>query len=387
MLKKLRSPLYLALLIPALLALTDLLAPIDHIFWNTRSKFGSHAASGATVIVSFDDGVHASEKSVPSTSQVADVLDRLASQMPRRIYLDSQLKFGVDRAGDEALARALKRLQPDATLVLRSREIGGLKHKFGPADFDIPPKGTIDEVPIVLSAWDGNFMEFGVSSPYKITIGGKVYPTFAAVLAERFDGLQPSFAPEYLLDLDSVPQLSATKFLRGDFPNGLLTGRTVIVNSSGTAPAIGLYGRGRVHPLALDLAGADALRKPLALALGSYPLLMLFWLMVRTTSRLSRRSYKFVAYAGALAAIFVLPVLLQIVGITIDIGASLLCAIVYGSGRLWQLRVRRVQHTSASGLPNLIALSATSFEVGRDVVVAVIARYEEILATDRKSVV
>ncbi|KPF93686.1 diguanylate phosphodiesterase [Novosphingobium sp. AAP83] len=59
----------------------------------------------------------------------------------------------------------------------------------------------------------------------------------------------------------------------------------------------------------------------------------------------------------------------------------MVCAALYGGIRLWQLRMRRVQHTSASGLPNLLALSAQPLDVGRDVVVAVIARYEEILAT------
>ncbi|RQW45513.1 EAL domain-containing protein [Novosphingobium sp. LASN5T] len=54
---------------------------------------------------------------------------------------------------------------------------------------------------------------------------------------------------------------------------------------------------------------------------------------------------------------------------------------IYGSIRLWQKWRRRVQHTSASGLPNLLSLTSKQIEVGRDVVVAVIARYEEILAT------
>ncbi|WP_082701674.1 EAL domain-containing protein [Novosphingobium sp. FSW06-99] len=54
---------------------------------------------------------------------------------------------------------------------------------------------------------------------------------------------------------------------------------------------------------------------------------------------------------------------------------------VFAAIRLWQKRIRRVQHTSSSGLPNMLALSNSVLPVGCDVVVATIARYEEILAT------
>lgn len=382
MLKKLRSPLYLALLIPALLALTsDLLSPIDHGFWNVRFKLGKHPAEQSIVIVSFDGGVRPSEKSIIGTAKLAAVLNKVASQMPQRVFVDSPIKLGEDPAGDVALSKAFRRLEPDAAVIVRSRAIGGLGHQFVPEDFDIPGRDQVGNVPVVLSAWDGNFIEFGVSSPYSIKINSRSYPTFATVLAGRADGPQLSFVPEYLLDLDTVPQIHADKILRSDFTPGVLTGRTVIVNSAGIAPPIGYFGRGRAHPLALDLAGAEALRKPFALWLGSLPLLAVTWAMIFAGARSRRRRQKVLLHSGAVLSLVVVPVLWQYLGITLDVGAAALCAAIYGGTRLWQRRVRRVQHTSASGLPNLLALSAAQLEVGRDVVVAVIARYEEILAT------
>jgi hypothetical protein len=53
----------------------------------------------------------------------------------------------------------------------------------------------------------------------------------------------------------------------------------------------------------------------------------------------------------------------------------------YGSIRLWRRRTRRIQQTSLSGLPNFVAFSSGKMSGGYDVIVAVVARYEEILAT------
>lgn len=382
MLKKLRSPLYLALLIPALLIYaSDLLSPIDHGFWNVRYKLGGHAATQSTIVLSFDNGVHASEKSVIDSARLATVLENVAAQMPQRVFLDSPIKFGEDPAGDRALLDAIQKLQPDITVVVRSKRIGGIDGAFKPQDFEIPDPGKIGGVPIVLSAWRGNFIEFGIASDYAIKLGNTSYPTFPAVLAGVKSGAQSTLVPEFLLDVDTLPHLNASKFLTGDYPPGLLTGRTVIVNSTGLVPPIGYFGHGRLHPLALDLAGADALKKPFALSFNGLPLLFVVWTLIFLGNRTPRTRQKVSFHALALVTMAALPVLLQAIGVVIDIGGAALCAAIYGSARLWQKRVRRVQHTSTSGLPNLLALSAKPLQVGCDVVVAVIARYEEILAT------
>ncbi len=381
MLKKLRSPLYLALLLPALLTLTDLPSMVDHVYRNSRAKIGMHPASPSTIILSFDNGVQSSGKSVVGTSRLAKVLENLSAQMPHRVFVDVPVKFGDDVAGDAALVRAIHKLQPDVSFVVRSLKRGQADYKFSGQDFDIPASSKIGGAPVVLSAWNTNFIDYGLSSPFTISISGKEYPTLAPVLTGVNRGWQASFVPDYLYDLKTVPHLKADKFESRNFQPGQLTGRTVIVNSGGITTTIGFFGHGRVHPLALDLAGADALRKPFALAHGSFPILMMVWLLIFAGSQSSRKRGKLVLYGLALGVIFVLPAALQIIGITIDNSTGVVSAVVYGSIRLWQLRLRRVQHTSTSGLPNLLALSAHPLEVGRDVVVAVIARYEEILAT------
>lgn len=382
MLKKLRSPLYLALLIPALLVFaSDLLSPIDHGFWNIRYKLGGSPASQSTIILSFDGGVNASEKSIIDSGKLATVLENVARQMPQRVFIDSPVKFGEDPRGDQALIEAVRRLKPDVTFVVRSKRIGLINRPFTKADFDIPSDEQLAGAPVALSAWRANFIEYGLLSDYAINVGGKSYPTLPANLGHVEAGAQASFAPEFLLDVSAIPDLKASKFLKGDYPPGLLTGRTVIVNSAGIAPPIGYFGKSRMHPLALDLAGAEALKKPLALSFNGIPLLVVVWLCIFFASRSTKIRRKTILYTGAVACVVLVPVALQRLGLSVDMGGAALCVIICGSARIWQKRVRRVQHTSTSGLPNLLALSARPLATGCDVVVAVIARYEEILAT------
>lgn len=381
MLKKLRTPLYLALIIPALLAFTDLLTPIDQPFRNTVAKLGSHAPGQSAVILSFDQGIHAGEKSIIGTRRLATVLAQVAKQMPQRVLIDTPVVFGEDPDGDRDLKVAIERLKPDASLIVRSKELGTLGHEFVPSDFDIPEPAKIANIPVVLSAWNTNFMEYGVSSAYSIEVNGQFYPSAAAFLANKSGGPQNYFAPNNLLDIESIPVVPVEKFINGDFQPGLMTGRTVIVNSSGVVRPVGYFGHGRYHPLALDLAGSDALKLPFAVNLGYYPLLVGVWLLIAAASKARRKPMKLVLYSSSLIVTFCVPAVLQEVGLTADIGAAVPCLAIYSSIRLWQLRVRRAQHTSTSGLPNFLALSEQPLGVGRDVIVAIIARYEEILAT------
>ncbi|MCY1671447.1 EAL domain-containing protein [Novosphingobium sp. SL115] len=381
MLKKLRSPLYLALLLPALLAFTDLLSAIDHSFWNVRFKLGSRPAQESVVVVTVENGGDRADAASVDSSRLARTLESVRRQMPYRVFVDSPVKYGQDSAGDAQLVAAMQRLAPDVSLVVRSQRIFGLDHAYAAKDFTFPAPALTKIAPVTVSAWNTNFIDYAMSSPYELTLQGRKYPVLATMLSGVHSGWQPFFTPDFLIDPDSIPKVPDAALASGDFPPGLLTGRTVIVTYEGRVPPVGYYGKGRLHPLALDIAGASELSKPVSLALKPWWLLALVWLMLRQGAQADRKRTKLAVYTGALFSVLVLPGVVQMVGIRLDVGAAVLSIAIYGGIRFWQLRVRRVQHTSASGLPNLLALSAQPLPVGRDVVVAVIARYEEILAT------
>lgn len=385
MLKKLRSPLYLALLIPALLALTDFVAPLDHVYRIIHAKLATKSSSDSVVVLTFDGRIDNAEERGKTTRtgsrELAAVLDKLVVQMPQRVIVDTPVVYGFDRAGDRELAEAFRKLQPDAIVVVRSTKINNLSLNHVTEDFDIPEERNIPGAKLALSAWGTNFLEYGVKSKFKIELNDVNYPTLPALMAGVSESESSFFQADYLLDISSIPSISAGKFIKGDYPPGLLTGRTVIVNSTGVATPLGFFGRGRVHPLALDLAGYQSLRKPFALDLGHHLLLGIVWLLVNLASRREQRRRKFLCYGMAVGTAVFLPAVLFGIGLNVEPSAAMLCLMIYGAARLWQLRMRKIKHTSEAGLPNLLALSAQPVEVGHDVIVAVIARYEEILAT------
>ncbi|CAH0497061.1 EAL domain-containing protein [Novosphingobium sp. CECT 9465] len=382
MLKKLRTPLYLALLIPALLTLAgDWLAPVDHTFRNARSKIGKHEASQSFIIVAIDGSDSKRDASATSTHNLAGVLEAVRRQMPYRVFIDAPVNFGQDSAGDRQLVQAVRELAPDAAFVVRNEKFVASADKVESKDLQIPDAAISGAAPVVVSSWNSNFFDYAISSPYSVDVGGKSYPTFAAALANVDSGLQATFRPDFLLDPASIPRIRASALTSGNFTPGLLTGRTVIVTFEGTVPPIGFYGSGRRHPIDLDVAGASALSKNLSLSLGALPLLIFAWLLLKSGRRAVRKRMKVVYHGSALLSVILIPTFTQPLGISVEISAGLLAVMIYGFARMWQYRIRRVQLTSASGLPNLLALSASPLTVGQDVIVAVIARYEEILAT------
>jgi len=95
-------------------------------------------------------------------------------------------------------------------------------------------------------------------------------------------------------------------------------------------------------------------------------------------SRTKQRRLKVLIYRGSGSHCAVCPARCVQQGSILGPDLAIRMLTSYGLLRLWQLRTRRIQHTSVSGLLNPLALTTSKLEVGRDVVVAVIARYEEL---------
>jgi EAL domain-containing protein (putative c-di-GMP-specific phosphodiesterase class I) len=382
MLKTLRSPLYLALLIPALLALAgNWLIPVDHMFLNIRSKYGKHEAPQSIVVVTIDGNQNDPDGSVVTTRNLARILDDVRRQVPYRVFIDAPVNYGQDKTGDSALVEAINSLKPDVSFIARNSEIMRDSEGLNVEKLQLPIPELSKSVPVVISSWSSNFVNFATSTPYNFRINGHTYQSLASALAEVDGGLQKTFRPDYLLDPDSIIKIRASALQSGRVTPGLLSGRTVIVAFEGPTPQLGFYGSARRHPLDLDIAGASALTKTFAFWVEELPLLLVVWLLVRFGSLSERRRSKNLWHASAVLCVFAIPTFAQPFGFYIHVSGGLACVTIYGFARLWHYRTRRIQLTSASGLPNLLALSASPLPVGQDVIVAVIARYEEILAT------
>jgi EAL domain-containing protein (putative c-di-GMP-specific phosphodiesterase class I) len=344
---------------------------VDNAYWNFRFKMVRNPAPSDIVVVSLD------ELREYGNAEEAALLLRLRRMMPREVLLDAKVKTGADRDADAALAAAVRSYGGDLTFVVRSDKLDS----FPASAFRQPPAEIAGNARVAVSAWKTNFLANAVSTPTSITINRTVYPTVSAHLAHWAKPQAGMIYPDFSIDPGSIPAISARGLLDGKVPAEAITGRTIIITAQRSEPIAGYFGSTVTSPVPLDIAGAAALRKPFSVDLTDLPLLLLTLSALALIGRLGRYRVKVPAYAAVVALVLFLPALVRDYGIVSSPDVSICALILFGGLRLWHKRTRRIQHTNVSGLPNLLAFSTTDLGIGRDVVVAVIARYEEMLAT------
>ena len=367
----LRSPLGIAVLASLALLAAGISVAVGHMYWNRVFKIMTRPAPQSVVVLSLDD------ISYLGTQDEARVLDALRGEMPRRVFFDARIPAGTDQQGDAALERAIRSFGSDITFVVRSQK----PDQFDRSMFRFPPKKIMGRTPVVVSGWNSNFVYVVESGPYSIDIDGIRYPTVSAALSGRYSGLQSNYYPDFTVDPGVIPKVTSGDLLTRRIAPGSLTGKTVFISTSGQAPFMRYWGHEVVEPVAFDIAGAEALKRPISVNLTFAPLLALVVGLMLLIGRLSLRRLRLLSYLGVLALTLTIPVFARAHGLVVYPDLPLLTLGIFGSIRLWQLRTRRIQHTSLSGLPNMAALSFQPLGVGRDVVVVVVARYEEMMAT------
>ena len=344
---------------------------VGHVYWNMAYKNFVTRAPSSIVLVSLDD------TPTIGTADEARLLDAVRRTMPRNVFFDLGVSPGTDPRGDADLARAVASYDKDLTFVVRANKLDA----FTPEAFKLPPRQVRGDAPVALSVWSSNFLYVIESAPYSLALADKTYPTLSAELAGAKPAWQSRYYPDFSVDPESVRRVSGRDLLNGSVPPSELAGRTVIITSLSQSQTGRYFGREMVPLVFHDIAGAVALAKPFNTYLGVFPLLLLALVAVAFGSRTRQRRLKVPIYGTVVAIVLLAPAPLRQQGLILSPDIAVLMLSSYGLLRLWQLRTRRIQQTSVSGLPNLLALTTGKLEVGRDVVVAVIARYEEILAT------
>jgi len=370
----LRSTLGFSLLATLLLAMLVAGEPIAHIYWNMAFKSVSRSAPSSTVLLTIDD------RQTWSSADLADLLEKLQRRMPRRVLIDAPLPFGEDAAGDAALARAIRSYGADMAFIARSDKVDDSNS----GSIVLPPRKITGNAEILVSKWRGNFLLYAESAPYSVELDGQAYNTVSTALAGARSGIERDYYPDFRIDPASIHRVASHELVAGTTKASGLTGRTVIVTALTKAPSVLYFGHSYTPAIALDIAGAEGLKAPFSLSLGprlgALPFLFVVVLLIWLGSR-SRGWRKAALYVGAIGAALVVPAMLRMIGLIFAPDAAIMFMAIYGLIRLWQKRARRIQLTSASGLPNLLALGQSPIPVGADVVVTVVARYEEILAT------
>jgi len=368
--KILRSPLLLSLLIALLGWALQAEDPLGHAYWNLTYKIFRHDPPASVVVVT---GVDANELGTAGEARLLDVIRQAG---PARMFLDFKLQSLNSTSGSDALLAAIARLDPNATFVVRANRFD----HFDSSVFAFPDPDVIGRHPVALSGWNVNFTFFAESTPNSVMLNGQRYPVLGSVLAGGRGGLGGMIYPDFSVDPADIPTIPARRLLGRHAPLDQLAGRQVIIAGSGTGGGAAYFGHQLPGPYAFDVAAAAALERPLSMSITGLPLLALVACLLWWSQRVGYPQ-RMRIYVAVVVSTLALPYGVRQIGLVCYPDAAATMLIVFGAVRLWQKRTRKIQHTSSSGLPNMLALAGGTLPVGCDVVVAAVARHDEIMAT------
>lgn len=368
----LKKPLVIATLVACLFGLLKLGHPIDHMYWNARFRVNGVDAPQSIILVTTRES---GNRTGLSDAAVAELLKQVTSQAPKMIYFDRPVNFGAE----SETAKTIRSLQTKIAVVARPADV----EEFDSEQLQIPEKSVIGDARVVFSGWFVNFLHYAQGSPNAISVKGTTYPALAVDLASGTPDTDGYFIPSFEMNPKSIRSISASQLLSGQLETGLLTGRSVIIGSdnSSTQAEIGYFGHGQVNPIALDIASVASVSSGRSVNVGSIPVLLVFVLAFLAIARVGSGSRRRTAYLAVGSSIFLAPAALQYFGFYTPPSTGVVALVTFVAFKLWDKWRRRVLQTSASGLPNFIALSDAAIPPSHDIVVAVIGRYEEFLAT------
>ena len=362
------------------LALGLIFGDAEDLLRTARNSLHWHKASGDIVLVKIDSQSVRKVGRWPWPRRYhAQLTNALSEAGSKRIFFDISFFGATDPADDRAFAEALKR---SGRVILATRTRSG--PQAGTEQEGTPlPEFADAALGLGTISWRYNFQQVVTGIPYAAMVDKKVFPSFAAMLSGRYGSPDATFAPDYSVDPNSIPSISAASILDGSFDRRLIKGKDVVIGTSSEemGDQFFLPGTGRMGGAYAHIIGAETLKGGHPTDLGLIPLFLIA-LAVGAVA-LSRRDGRQQAWILAAAAIFFLtaPALPEAYLISLDVAPALFVVITISSVLGWRhYRVRGLVNP-ISNLPNLSALRVNRDGKKQALIAARILNYEEIVAT------
>jgi EAL domain-containing protein (putative c-di-GMP-specific phosphodiesterase class I) len=368
-----RSTVYLAVAAFLTYAIAGwlLAAPLDQVYWNVRYFLRDSAAPANIVVVRLDRDEDQPDR---NADNYAGILRTLRASQPAHVFLDAGL-----RRGSPALVAELEAWGAKASLVARQTQLG-VSHDDG--SFDLPRAELGGSTEIVVSAPIQNFWKYVVMVPCTVQLEGRSYRSLASA-ASNADCASGNIRPDFSVDPTTIRIEDASRLTRGAASTQDLRGKIVIISSfadkkNGT---LGYFAHRQQPLIALDIAAIAGAHDHTIMPLRFEFLMALFTIFVTLAQRIRNTGNRWCVYGLAALIAFAGPLVFEYFGHLIYTGSTLVVMMVFAAWRAWSRWRKRVIETGNTGLPNFVKLGGQAIPAGFNVVVAVIGRYEEFLAT------
>ena len=345
-----------------------------------RNSLHWHKASGNIVLVRIDNQSLRKVGRWPWPRQYhAQLTDRLSEAGAKRIFFDISFFGATDLPNDGAFAEALKR---SGRTILATRTRSG--PQAGTEQQGMPLAALVDSAQgIGTISWQYNFQQVVTGIPYRTTVNKQVVPSFAALLSGRNGNADATFAPDYSVDPQSIPSVSAASILDGTFDRRAIEGKQVVIGTASEEIGDQFYvpGTGRMAGAYVHIIGAETLKSGRPVDLGWIPLFLIALGVGAAVLRLRDGRLQAVTLGTAAITFLFAPALPEAYHIYLDVTPALFVVATISSAIGWRrYRVRGLVNP-ISNLPNLNALRDNRDGKKQSLIAARILNYEEIVAT------
>lgn len=370
------APLTIAMLVGVVFAVVEPV-PLDLILRQAQYILIPKQASGQIVIV--DPAPSATDPSL-GDERLADarLLDALRRYHPRQVFVERQYFSPSTPAADDALAHALARYEHPVVLAAKFITDGRGQGR----ESRLPLSELRQHADIASSVVWINPFGYSDYMYYAEETNRRVVPSFASLMAGERGAAGTSFLIDFSTRISTVPHVNAAEILSGRVSSDALAGKTVLIATDSASsevvrlPRLGISQQTEVHALA-----AETLLRGRPLNLGGWPLLVLLglihWLIVLSCPTLRKANiarvtgFVLLLTAGGVAGLF---------QVNLDATPAIAGLVTLTWMITWQRRKTRAEQTNLrSNLPNMAGFWAAAPPADAVLVVARVARIDEIL--------
>ena len=375
-----------ALLVCLLMAYDNFPMPLEDLYRGGRNMLRARPADGNVVVVGIDEKtIKALGGSYYPRSYNAKALDRLFAMGAKRAYFDEVFSIPMDEAGDQAFEDSLRRYKGRAFVGVISA-----KGQDENRSFELVPLARFREAGD-MRALHAKIRPFSLSVDlyHADELNGRIIPSASSDIAGRVSNDTSFYRPDWAIQVSSVPTFSMIDLLEGKVPRTAFQGKDVLIGITANSEPdfVQIPGQGWFPGVYTHAIGAQTLREGSPRDLGWEPAMAVAMALSALVlwSR-SRRIGIFVT-AGAIAAVVIVPFVLDSMFIKMDfVSAFILFGVVaYRSHTLRELRDAQLKN-AATLLPNLSALREEPLANSKPIIAMRIRNYAAVGASFSESV-
>lgn len=375
-----RKPLLWLMLVSGLMGIAAFMEPADLALLTLRNKIRAQPVSGEVVVVGIDDESIAAKGPWPwNRARLAALTDRLFASGADRVFFDLYLP-PLDPEGDRAFAKVIDR-HPGAVFLASTND-----YSADGKTRVLEPSSLGDTAEVVSTM---KFLRYWNGIPdlaYRQVIGDRVRRSMETAIAGVDGPLGERFPVDYSYTLASIPYASAADVLAGQSELDI-KGRTVVVglNSKTLSTRLAVPGQGHATSVFVTVLGAETLKVGRPTVLGWWPL----WLLAAAVSAVllyGSNRFKWMLGVPGLAALLVLPLVLEHAHVFVEVAPALLLAGGSLVAFAWRQVLERRRELGlvhpVSGLPTVNAMLRREDLVSSELLVAArVRRFADIVST------